>query len=256
MGIAVMVCVPLAFGQTSRSHDEDLPAGFEESVSKAISFFAPLLLPKILQDDSRLREFIKGDELDAIRRQNGDLQGVDAIFREALRLSWDNVYEALFISFIGTFDHRRFGVRFPLVGAFLWFPLTSEFPDDFQARVNSLPSQLYPDTPPGKEGDRDKLQHFFGSAFLTYLLGSRGPAERLGSFIEWGEDKFVVDGELDERDFRANREGQEFGLHLLRSGEEPPSTFLRIEVARHPCAIPTGSAGELPDSVYSTLEER
>jgi hypothetical protein len=230
---------------------------WQADISEAISFFAPLTVVKILQDDYQLKEYIRSDEFAGIRRRTGDLCAVDAIFRQALKLSWNNVYEALLISSIGTFDHRNFGVRLPLVGPLLWVPLTSEFADDFQARVDALPSRLYPDTPPQPEGDRDKLQHFFGSAFLTYLLGSREAAERFGSFIEWGEQMFVVDGQCDDRDLRADREGQDFGLHLLGHGTKPPSTFLSYAVAERPAlVVPRCIPGALPDSVSRFLEER
>jgi hypothetical protein len=248
----------MACGQSLRTPDPrpspDVP---QNDVPGIVSSVAPLFFPKVIQDDYQLKEYIRSDEFAGIRRQHGDLYATDALFRKALRLSWSNVYEALFISFIATLEHRKFGVRFPIVGPVLWLPLTSEFPEDFQTRVDALPSRLYPDTPSNTAGDRDKLQHFFGSAFLTYLLGSREPAERIGSFIEWGEDKFVVDGEFDERDVRTNRQGQEFGVHLLNEGTEPPSTFMHVAVAKQRCALPSGCIStRLPDSVSGLLEER
>jgi hypothetical protein len=129
-------------------------------------------------------------------------------------------------------DHNKFGVRIPFVGPLLWVPLTSEFREEFQDRLKALPSQLYPDTPP--EGDRDKLQHFFGSALVTYITESREAGERVGYFIEWGEDKFIVGGVMDERDMRANRQGQQFGLHLLEDTSTRPSDFFRFALAGDP----------------------
>jgi hypothetical protein len=200
-------------------------------VSVAVSFFAPLFFPKIIQDGVRLKEYICSDEFADSRRQDGDARAVDAIFDHALTLAWGNIYEALFISFVATMDHRRFGVKLPVVGALLWAPLTSEFPDEFRTRVGALPSRLYVDTPPDVAGDRDKLQHFFGSAFLAYTFESRDVAERFGFFVEWGEDRFIVDGVFDERDFRANMQGEEFGVKLLNDGSVRPSEFLKVNVA-------------------------
>jgi hypothetical protein len=115
------------------------------------------------------------------------------------------------------------GIRAPVIGAILWVPLTSEFPDEFSSRVNALPRWLYDDTPP--EGDRDKLQHFFGSALVTLLFESPETAQRIGDFVEWGEEAFILGGVSDERDKRANVNGQRFGMNLLEGLNVRPSVF-------------------------------
>jgi hypothetical protein len=228
----------------------DQPAEF----SVAIRFFAPLFLPKILQDEYRLKEYIWSDELASVRRSSGDLAAVDAMFDRAMNLSWHNVYEALLLSLVCTMEHRNFGVKLPLLGTLLWIPLTSEFPDEFQQRVGALPSRLYDDTPPDAAGDRDKLQHFFGSALITYLFESRDAAERVGAFVEWGEDKFVVGGSLDLRDIRANVQGQMFGTGLLSDPSVLPSLFFRRheQLSWERGCVPLGEH----TSVNATVEER
>ena len=241
-----------AAGQNSRTS-----SGFDSpgTYPKVISFFAPLFLPKILQDEYHLKEYICSDEFVSVRRLHGDLIAVDAIFDRALKLSWDNVYEALLISFVSTVEHRNFGVKLPIIGPLLWVPLTSEFPDEFRQRVISLPKKLYHDTPTGVSGDRDKLQHFFGSAFLTYTFESRNVAERFGTFIEWGEDKFVVEGALDERDILANKQGQDFGVCLLGDPSVFPSEFLAK--GDHSSMVERGCAPDrLQNSPSVFMEER
>ena len=241
----------LASGQTPDTSGAEHGATYP----LAVTFFAPLFLPKVLQDEYRLKEFICSDDFVTIRRTKGDVHAVDELFGRALQLSWNNVYEALLLSFVCSVEHRNFGVKLPLLGSLLWLPLTSEFPEEFARRVNSLPSQLYPDTPKGRAGDRDKLQHFFGSAFLTYVCESPDAAKRVGMFIEWGEDKFIVDGSLDDRDIRSNAEGQHFGERLLRGASPVPSDFIGKDVR-----VPAGHTGCIPDgpegSVSTLLEER
>ncbi len=229
----------------------DAPAQYPE----ALSFFAPLFIPKLLQDEYRLKEYICSEEFASFKTMHGDLLAVDALFNRALSLSWNNVYEALLLSFICTVEHRNFGVKLPLIGPLLWVPLTSEFPDEFQQRVGALPSKLYADTPSGIGGDRDKLQHFFGSAFLTYTFESPETASRIGMFVEWGEDKFVVQGALDQRDIRSNVQGQKFGAWLLSGASVLPSGFLgKTEKAP---AVERGCVpGELQDVFGSFMEER
>ncbi len=219
------------FSAESYSQTEDSNLSFEDSINELVSFFSPFIFPKVIQDGYQLKDYICSEEFASVRAQRGDLNAVDAIFAEAMRLSWNNAYEALLISLAATMDHSKFGVKLPVVGPLLWFPLTSEFEEDFHARVSALPRMLYVDSPDTAAGDRDKLQHFFGSAFLTYTFESRDAAQRIGEFIEWGEDKVIVDGVLDERDFRANTHGQEFGLALLSDKRVKPSSCIMYTLA-------------------------
>jgi len=241
------VCVMGAFTTVffSGTRSQTVPPENQNSFQVAVSFLAPLVFPKVIQDGYRLKEYVVSDEFAMVRREQGDPASVDALFARALTLSWNNNYEALLISFVATMDHRRFGVRIPVLGPLLWAPLTSEFPEEFAERVQALPSKLYADTPADAAGDRDKLQHFFGSAFLTYMFESSEVAERFGTFVELGEEAFVVDGVLDERDFRANRQGAEFGLRLLGEESTRPSSFLTsvtgpqatVTVIGEPCGM-------------------
>jgi hypothetical protein len=253
--LSVIACLTVLLPRTAFP-DDGGRVRRQNDLMEPIRFFAPFFLPKLINDAIELKHYVRGGEFRWIRRTRGDLAGVDAIFDRAMELSWGNVYEALLISFTASMDHRRFGVRIPVLGPILWVPLTSEFPDEFAERIRALPRNLYADTPPS--GDRDKLQHFFGSAFLTYLFESRAVAERVGAFVEWGEDKFIVDGVLDERDERANNQGQEFGLHLLRGGSLPPSRFMTVAATVwHADEFPVWCApGAWSDAVPYPLEVR
>lgn len=248
---ALFVALSAASGQDLDSLETKPSAQYPP----AITFFAPLFFPKVLQDEYRLKEYICSDDFAAFRKRHGDVQAVNQLFNRALRLSWNNVYEALLLSFVCSVEHRNFGVKLPVLGSLLWLPLTSEFPEDFRRRVNSLPSRLYPDTPGIPGGDRDKLQHFFGSAFLTYTFESPGASDRVGMFVEWGEDKFVVEGSFDQRDIRANIEGQHFGARLLSGVPADPSDFMGKGV-RHPAGRTGCVLDESQNSLSELLEER
>ncbi len=195
-------------------------------IPEAVSFFVPFILPKIIQDVFQLREFIAGEEFSAFRIAHGDITAVDAIFDKAMRLSLNNTYEALFISLVATMEHRRVDVRIPVVKIIIPLPLTSESAEEFQQRVQCLPSRLYADSPRSEHGDKDKLQHFFGSAFATYVSESRESAEAVGNFVEAKESRYVPGEVVDMRDLRANRQGQAFGLALLGGLPAWPSDFL------------------------------
>jgi hypothetical protein len=229
------VCPGLPVGAAAQTDVRDLPGPLPD-IAGALSV---ILIPKIFADVTALRDFIRSDGFAAVRREHGDLRAVDSLFEESCRLCWGNLGEALYVATMATMDHRRVGVRIQSLGPLLWLPLTSEFEDEYEARIARLPSALYPDSPTGPAGDRDKLQHFFGSAFLTFFSESVETADEAGRFVEWGEGAFIVDGLSDDRDLRADRHGQDFGLRLRADPSARPSASLRLAIAR---AAVSGSA--------------
>jgi hypothetical protein len=234
-GISVVIsCIwsSVVWAQTDSSGNMPLPCPFCEPVEEVHPLqegIAMFLLPKIWQDVVLLKEYIVSDEFREVRRTCGDRVSVDVLFRRALRMSWNNPFATLVVVTFAVMDHRRFGVRVPLLGPLLWFPLTSEFPEEFSARRAALPLQLYPDSP--SSGDRDKLQHFFGSALIAVLTGSRATVERVGSFIEWGEDRFIVEGSLEARDMEANSRGGRFGVTFLEDRAVLPSAYMHTPLS-------------------------
>lgn len=198
----------------------DDPGPFEA----LLTWYPPLLI----RNGIELKDFIRSDEFAAYRRWAGDALAVDAIYVRAMSLTANNTAAALLLATVATFDHYVVGIRVPLLNLFL--PLSNESYDDYAARVRNLPADFYADTPPGSHGDRDKLQHFFGSAFVALAFESRDAAARVGDFIEIGEDAAIVDGVLDIRDKRANWNGREFGYSLLSDNRRYPSQFLHTPV--------------------------
>jgi hypothetical protein len=97
-------------------------------------------------------------------------------------------------------------------------------------RIHNLPSRLYEDSPVSGVGDRDKLQHFFGSAYIAYVSGSPELARATGNFVEWGEARMIVGGADDARDRRANKQGETFGHDLIYVKTLLPSDYLTLPV--------------------------
>lgn len=208
-----------------------IAGGGPQDLREAAGIFAPLFFPKVIQDTYRLKEYVCSEEFAALRSAQGDLAAVDAIFERALSLSWGNRGEALFLAMVATLDHRRVDFTLPLIGFVLPVPLTGEFEEEFRERLQALPARLYTDSPRTQHGDRDKLQHFFGSAFLVLLTESEGGADEIGYLVERGESRYVPGESIDLRDVRANRQGQRFGRALLDGEEQRPSAFLRLPEA-------------------------
>jgi hypothetical protein len=188
-------------------------------------FFTETFTPKLIQDTKRIRAYVRDSRFKQLTLRCGDMRAVDGIYLECLKIAEYNVDRALFLSLMGTLEHRAVVFEIPVLGA-LNVPLTFEEDSLFAIRKENLPSKLYADTPP--EGDKDKLQHFFASAYLAYASEAPELAKESGDLVEWGEAKFVVGGADDPRDKRANKQGDAFGRDLLVVKTLLPSDYLRL----------------------------
>lgn len=223
------ICVALFIGLSyTELHPQD-----QDSLAKylrfekvgSFEFLFTYFPPFFIQNTLELKEFVRSNTFTRLREVYGDPQAVDAIFIRSMALTKDNPTISLLLATVACFDHQHIGLKIPVFS--LFFPLTNESDDEFRQRVDNLPVRLYDDTPVYFGGDRDKLQHYFGSAFISNLFESSQPAARVAHFIEYGEDAIIVEGAYDERDLRANCQGGEFGLALLRNNHRLPSEFFR-----------------------------
>ncbi len=186
-----------------------------------VTLFPPFLFQNIIE----LKSFIRSDNFVDLKKQNGDLAAIDSIFQKAKFLTRGNIGIALLICTIATLDHYTLGIKIPLIN--IYIPLTNETKEDYHKRTANLPTHFYKNSPSYPYGDRDKLQHIFGSAFLIYVFESKGLAERYSLFVEKIEDRYIKDGNYDERDIEANKDGQKFGLLLMKNKNAKPSDAFR-----------------------------
>ncbi len=207
---------------------DDLSWDFDEKENGGFSlgtFFSEIFTPQIITDTKRIRKYILDERFQILRSQCGDMRTIDAIYLKSLKIAEYNIARALFLSLMAVLEHRKVDVKMPIFSS-LKVPLTFEDDSIFTARIKHLPAYVYADTPDGSEGDRDKLQHFFGSAYLAYTSEAPELTRTTGNLIEWGEARFVVDGVDDVRDKRANRQGESFGRDLLVVKTLLPSDYL------------------------------
>lgn len=160
----------------------------------------------------------------ATRRQL-DLARLDSLYVEALRLCDGNVHEAIFALSVATLPYRRFPAVIPLFSLEVTVPVSLESVAAFEARMQALPTQLFVDTPVW--GDRDKLPHFFGSAWLSLVSGSPALAVAAGDAVETMESVFKLQGARDRRDHAVNRLGVAWALRLRHRPATLPSTMFR-----------------------------
>jgi hypothetical protein len=204
---------------------------FDEGKSEEFSigtFLSEIFTPQIIVDTKHIRQYILDERFQVLRDRCGDMRTIDAIFLKSLKIADYNIARALFLSFMAVLEHRKIEVEMPIVSS-LKVPLTFEKDSIFSARIKHLPTQVYSDSPTTPEGDRDKLQHFFGSAYLSYASEAPGFTRTLGNLIEWGEPVFIVGGTDDPRDKRANKQGESFGRDLLVVKTLLPSDYLTFQ---------------------------
>jgi|WetSurMetagenome_2_1015567.scaffolds.fasta_scaffold274239_2 hypothetical protein len=192
-----------------------------------LRFVGGIFTPEIIKETKQIRAYIRDPRFVLLVKRCSDVQAMDFIYLKALKISDHNLSRALFLSMIACLEHQNVDLKMPLVGS-LGVPLTFEEDSIFKARFANLPSRLYADSP--REGDKDKLQHFFGSAYIAYASESRELARTSGNLIEWGEAQFVVGGVDDPRDRRSNKQGERFGHDLLTVKNLLPSDYLNLTI--------------------------
>jgi len=226
--IAVLFFLEVRAQSDDKKSPDDLSWDFDEGGNKDFSvgtFISDKFTPQIILDTKRIREYICDGRFQILRTRYGDMRAIDAIYLKSLKIADYDIARSLFISFMAVLEHRKVDVKMPILES-LAVPLTFEEDTIFYSRIKHLPTQVYPDTPPGSTGDIDKLQHFFGSAYLAFASESPGLTRTTGNFIEWFEKYFVVGGADDPRDKRANKHGKSFGRDLLVVKTLLPSDYL------------------------------
>lgn len=202
----------------------DYDGGRKEPFS-LFKFIGNAFTPDLIKETRQIREYIRDARFGVLMKRCGDARATDQIYLKALKIAEHNIARALFLSLMGTLEHRDVDLKVPIIGP-IGVPLTFEEDSIFNTRFRNLPSRLYVDTPP--EGDRDKLQHFFASAYIAFSSESRELARTGGNLVEWGEAQFVVGGVDDPRDRRANKHGEQFGHDLLTVKNLLPSDYLNL----------------------------
>jgi hypothetical protein len=185
------------------------------------NIFLKFFLPKGIAEGVALRSYFRSRAWDEFRRSHSDVESFDEIFDDADELCNNNRTAALFASSIASLEHKTIPLKL-FFGFTLEIPLTMESQQDFDARVSKLPEYIYD----SKIADRDKLQHFFFSAYFMYALKMNWLVTLLGDGVEIGEDLFIVGGVDDPRDRHANKDGRRFGEAYKYEALPKPSESL------------------------------
>lgn len=181
----------------------------------------------IYEYGSKVNDFIAANLLNSDNMEI-NLKAVDSIFSFALSIADSNIGDALLFCCVGTMTYPVFKVKLPLIKLLIPFSVFINYDKVLLSRkVKNLPSRLFEDSPNSEFGDKDKIVHFFSTAYLSYTFGKEF-SESLGEFVEEFEESFKIDGKVDQRDLRINQLGSEFG-QMLRCKIIPPSVILAKE---------------------------
>ncbi|MHB1688619.1 MAG: hypothetical protein ACYCVH_14795 [Ignavibacteriaceae bacterium] len=175
-----------------------------------------------------ISNFIASDYFKNLKSTNNDLALADTIYLRALKYDNYNYREALFDLTFAVIPYNKVHVRIPLLNAIVVYRLPSAPEKVYKLKNKNLPKQLFFDTPQDNFGDKDKLAHFFGSAFISYSSNIFDLGDLIGYFIEVFEQDFEVQNSIDPRDLQTNKLGNIFGNILKHNKNILPSEVMLI----------------------------
>lgn len=216
--VAIFAAIPL---RASAQIDSLLGHALLDAKSQESS---PLLLlvPSELRAGYVLRDYIRSDAFGLFDSLARSAVAFDEIYYAATELTHGDQNAAFFAATVGVFEHES--IPFDLFGHEIDLPVTMESHAQFERRTGHLPNHLY-HTP---EDDRDKLQHFFASAWLKSWLGMDWLVALGGEFVEAAENTLLVGGFRDPRDIHANHDGARFALRASENIDARPSKSLTL----------------------------
>jgi hypothetical protein len=145
---------------------------------------------------------------------------------DALKYNNNNISETLLSLTFATVPYRRIPITIPLFNLTMYYPLISADKNIFDLKNKNLPYRLFFDSPENNYGDKDKIAHFFGNAFIGYHSTILNPGNILGIFVEVFEETFKIQSSIDERDLNTNFYGRAFGKALKENQFVLPSQSL------------------------------
>lgn len=155
--------------------------------------------------------------------QVNDLYLVDTLFIKALEITNNDISEALLALTFTAIPYQEVPVIFPVFKFRMKIPLVSVNDSIFKRKNLNLPKNLLYDSPKNDFGDKDKIAHFFGNAFLAYNMRIFDFTKFLGIFVEDFEEKFKVESSVDPRDLEVNYLGYLFGKAVRKDKNILPS---------------------------------
>lgn len=181
---------------------------------------------KLSKSVNFISEYIASRSFLTLKKEIGDLKTVDSIFIKSCNHSNKDFSEALLALTFATVPYKEVPIQIPLLKVIVNYPLISASDSIFLLKNENLPRYIFFDSPADNYGDKDKLAHFFGSAYISYASNIFDLGDPIGYFVEVFEESFKVQSAVDERDLITNKLGNTFGKLLKRNKNILPSQII------------------------------
>ena len=195
----------------------------------SINIHAQIFVEKELEEGvTYMVNFIISDYYDSLSQSNSDLDLIDTLYLRSLNYHNYSIDEALLALTFATLAFNEMPLHFPFTNIKLAANLPAGPDGTLQKKKLNIPKQIFVDSPQTNFGDKDKVAHFFGNAYLSNSVSIFNLSKFLSILVELFEDSFKVEGTIDNRDFIANFLGYHFGKQVSRDEKYLPSQSLRI----------------------------
>lgn len=174
-----------------------------------------------------LSKYIASEEFLTLKKTIGELSAIDSIFSLSNRINDYDLSESLLTLTFATIPYKKVPIIIPFTKSKIFYPIISSEDSIFNKKNKNLPRKFFLDSPNFEDGDKDKLAHFFGSAFLSYTAKLFDITELIGYFIEVIENSLVEKAKADTRDMNTNKLGKFFGKKLIFDKNILPSHILK-----------------------------
>ena len=166
--------------------------------------------------------YLASDRFLEDRKNVDDRAAINIIFHKAAEVCGGDTTEALLSASFACVPFNVIPAVTPIFNIKIPLRIYSADEETFQRKNRNLPRRFFLDTPRYGYGDKDKIAHFFGAAFITHASNSVELSEYIGYLVEVIESMLMVDP-IDERDIRADILGANFGELLLQKKQVQPS---------------------------------
>lgn len=177
--------------------------------------------------------YVASEDFTHLKNEVGDLYATDSIYVSALQFKDNDYSEALLALSAATLPYKEVPIVIPLINSVWNYPLVSASDSVYNLKNENLPTNFFYDTPQNEYGDKDKLAHFFGFAFLAYSTSFFDFGNLIGNFIEAFEEDFKIQSFVDYRDLEVNFLGKCFGKLLKKDKSILPSQVLVMRTLYH-----------------------
>jgi len=175
-----------------------------------------------------LVNFVNSDKFMELKENNSDLSLIDTIYLRAIQFNNYDYAEALLALTFVTLPFQNMPLNIPYTKIIFDVKLPAGAEEEVPTKIENLPKNIFIDSPKSNFGDKDKVAHFFGNAYLAHSVTFFNLSKFLSIFVELFEDAFKIKGGIDNRDIVANQLGYIFGTELLNNPSALPSESLKL----------------------------